>query len=305
MLVEVLISTYNGEKYIERQINSIIGQNDVDIHVTVRDDGSQDSTVNVLTQLKDKYPNKISVFAETNVGYKKSFLNLLQLASKADYYSYSDQDDIWLPNKLISAVSQLSSVDSTIKLYSSNLNIVDSNLKLLYKTRFKKERTNIYSEIVRHRFAGCTFLFSEDLKNLVYSISEKYVDANLLPGHDCLMTFVAFTFGKVCLDENSYINHIRYEDSVTAGGNGLYKRFKVEYRHIFSRRNNRSELCRYLLSYESLPAANNEILNVFKQISGYKDSLLKRLHLLIDTRYKSGLFLADLGFKVKVILGIL
>ena len=90
------MSTYNGEKYIKTQIDSILEQDYREIFLAIRDDGSTDHTVEILKQYEEKYKN-ISVKQEENVGVIKSFFELVQNADEnSDYYAFSDQDDKWL-----------------------------------------------------------------------------------------------------------------------------------------------------------------------------------------------------------------
>ena len=98
--VEILMATYNGAQYVGRQIDSIINQKGVDVHITIRDDGSKDNTPEVLHSYEKLYPSQIKVILGENIGHRRCFLTLLSLATKADYYAFSDQDDIWEEEKL-------------------------------------------------------------------------------------------------------------------------------------------------------------------------------------------------------------
>ena len=95
-LVNVLISTYNGEKYIKDQIDSILGQTYPNIRIYVRDDGSSDNTCNILKEYEKA--GKIVLFRGDNVKWGKSFLTLLKKAETGSYWAFSDQDDVWLPD---------------------------------------------------------------------------------------------------------------------------------------------------------------------------------------------------------------
>ena len=96
MQVAVLMSTYNGEKYIRDQIDSILSQIKVNVTLFIRDDGSTDSTVKIITQYTEKYSN-IKFWVGENIGVGNSFMQLLySLTDEFDYYAFSDQDDIWL-----------------------------------------------------------------------------------------------------------------------------------------------------------------------------------------------------------------
>lgn len=97
--VSVVMSSYNGAKYIKEQIDSIIAQKEVEVFVHVRDDGSSDGTVDILEDFARRYPN-FTYEKGANLGFAKSFLTALKNAPKADFYAFADQDDVWLDLKL-------------------------------------------------------------------------------------------------------------------------------------------------------------------------------------------------------------
>ena len=107
--VIVLMSTYNGEKYLRNQIESLLRQVDVEIEILVRDDGSKDGTLGILEEYKNsrEYSGKLSYYVGPNVGPAKSFLDLIKHAPEAEYYALCDQDDTWLPDKLKIAVEAI------------------------------------------------------------------------------------------------------------------------------------------------------------------------------------------------------
>ena len=88
--VQVLLSTYNGEKYLKEQLDSIIAQKGVDVHILARDDGSKDDTIKIL----EGYEN-IDIIKGSNIGVCKSFFELINKSGEYDYYSFADQDDVW------------------------------------------------------------------------------------------------------------------------------------------------------------------------------------------------------------------
>ena len=103
--VAVLMSTWNGEKYLQAQIDSILKQEGVQVKLIVRDDGSSDATAAILEEYQQA--GKLSWHAGKNLGYTASFMELCKNAPSADYYAFSDQDDIWLPEKLIHGIDRL------------------------------------------------------------------------------------------------------------------------------------------------------------------------------------------------------
>ena len=105
--VQVLMSTYNGEKYIREQLNSIINQTYPSIKILVRDDGSSDGTIEILEEYAAKYDN-MAYYAGKNLGVIQSFLQLLKDSDDSSaYYAFSDQDDVWLPEKIEKAVEMI------------------------------------------------------------------------------------------------------------------------------------------------------------------------------------------------------
>src|SRR5512144_1359787 len=99
MVVQVLLSTYNGAAYLKPQMESLLSQ-DARVKILVRDDGSSDGTVPLLREYQATHPD-IEVVCGTNVGFAQSFLQLLTLSSPtADYIAFCDQDDVWQPGKV-------------------------------------------------------------------------------------------------------------------------------------------------------------------------------------------------------------
>lgn len=128
----VMLSTYNGEQYLREQLDSIYGQQGVDFHILVRDDGSSDGTLQILYEYRKK-KGRMRVKEGTNLGSKKSFYELCFMAEAAedvfDYYAFADQDDVWYPDKLSRAVKALDTVDGcSDKLWYGGVRLVDCNL---------------------------------------------------------------------------------------------------------------------------------------------------------------------------------
>ncbi len=191
--VQVLMSTYNGERYLREQINSILEQNDVNIFLFVRDDGSTDGTIEILRKYEKK--GLIQCFFGKNIGYKKSFLHLLWLVrnSKMDYYSFADQDDIWLKDKIKSAIISIEKLDNRKPiLYTSALKRVDSNLNEMDIQSFKNLKLTIGGEIARHRLAGCTYVFNYNLFDIV---KNAYNYKELKCSHDELISLLCMSCG--------------------------------------------------------------------------------------------------------------
>ena len=152
--VVVLLSAYNGEKDLREQIDSILRQKDVDIKIIIRDDGSTDKTVNIVDSYHDE---RIVLLKGENLGYANSFLTLIKDAPQADYYAFSDQDDVWEEKKLSIAIERM--CDNKCNLYTSALKIVDENLQYQYTKSFDGYVGTVGSTLSRNMLAGCTMVF--------------------------------------------------------------------------------------------------------------------------------------------------
>lgn len=97
-LISIVLATYNGEKYVQQQLESIANQTYKNIELIIGDDNSTDNTIEILNNYSANYPVKI-ILNEENIGYVRNFEKLLSMCS-GEYIAFCDQDDIWLPNKL-------------------------------------------------------------------------------------------------------------------------------------------------------------------------------------------------------------
>ena len=136
--VQVLMSTYNGQTYLKKQIESILEQTYPNIELLVRDDGSSDHTIDILRDYEERYEN-IKVIYGKNIGVNGSFFYLLA-QSNSDYLAFSDQDDIWLPEKIQNAVEKLDYY-TVPALYAGNKILIDQNDSII-KENNKKKRIN-------------------------------------------------------------------------------------------------------------------------------------------------------------------
>ena len=125
--VYVLMSTYNGDKYLKEQLESILDQKNINVSIFIRDDGSTDNTEMIIKSFCDNH-NNIHYFSGENIGYGKSFMELIKnVPNDAEYYAFSDQDDVWKLDKLISAIQAIREI-SEPALYCALPEYVDQNL---------------------------------------------------------------------------------------------------------------------------------------------------------------------------------
>lgn len=201
-MVEILLSTYNGAKFLKDFIESLYSQTYKDWKLTVRDDGSIDETPKILEEIRVKDPERIKIIEDNlgNLGACKSFLTLLMKA-EADYIMFADQDDIWLSDKIEKTLKKMLLVEgkygkNTPILIHTDLKVVDENLKTLSESFWKYQGQNpeyksLNYLLVQNNVTGCTIMINKALKNLIVKVPERAIM------HDWWLALVASAFGVI------------------------------------------------------------------------------------------------------------
>ena len=294
--VIVLMSTYNGEKYIREQLDSILNQKNIDVSILVRDDGSTDTTKDILDEYK--LNGKLDWYSGENLRTAKSFLDLVIKAPiTADYYAFSDQDDIWLENKLNRAVDLLEELDDKLpRLYCSDYQLVDTNLNILPDNNHVSTET-FNAAIVSSCCTGCTTVFDRNLKEV---LSKQMPDIVLM--HDDWAHKVCLAVGgKVVFDKEKNILYRQHGNNVDGGirttssrANKIIKRIKDKDR-IRSKQLN--EIMR-IYGIE-MPINNKEMLA--KVVNYYNRSFLYRIMLIMNNGLKTPYRRLNRGFYVAIL----
>lgn len=195
--VAILMSTYNGEKYLNDQIDSIMNQSYSDWHLYIRDDGSTDNTPSIIRMYEKKdaritFLNKNNI---QNVGVTKSFLTLLQNVA-ADLYMFSDQDDVWKENKIMLSVNAIENgaTPEQPACVFSELQVVD---KKLHPLRLMNGN-NVWFDFPHFLFGncvtGCTMMINQALKS---KLKLNLTNINHLYLHDWWIALIASSLGKL------------------------------------------------------------------------------------------------------------
>ena len=166
--IAVIMSTYNGEKFLNVQIDSILAQKDVDLSLYIFDDCSKDNTVSIAKEYEQKYDNVYIKVNEKNKNFTYNFLDALfsfKENEEYDYYAFADQDDYWLEDKLITGIKQIEQ-KGKCTLYSSNLKVVDGDLNYDGRNFLNIEKLKYYDEVCRNVVTGCTIIMDKEFKNL-------------------------------------------------------------------------------------------------------------------------------------------
>lgn len=225
--VNVLMSTYNGERFLREQIDSILAQQNVKVHLIIRDDGSTDSTCKILREY-EKNENVQIIYGKTNLGPANAFMTLLYNADLADYYAFADQDDIWLGDKLISTIHKMerekeddkNSVD--VKLLGvCNQLLIDEKGLVIGKRSIHQQNTKLLSILFGNELSGCSMVINRALREYVIDPIHR-PDARLLQlrMHDTWMALTAASVGKICITKEPKILYRQHGANVV----GAYKK---------------------------------------------------------------------------------
>lgn len=207
--VQILMSTYNGEKYLEEQLDSILNQTYADIEILVRDDGSSDGTVAILQKYADEYEN-VAFYTGTNVGTIGSFFDVLCMSDdRAVFFAFADQDDVWLPEKIERAVMTLKKRNAEVPLlYCSDTYLTDAHLNIIKKDD-KMPRPSWGNALVQNICTGCTAVINKRLRDIVKNTRPKQIVM-----HDWWLYLTAELYGEVVYDNGAYIKYRQHGNNV-------------------------------------------------------------------------------------------
>lgn len=223
--VNILLSTYNGERYISEQLDSLLAQTYPNIMIYIRDDGSSDHTTDIIRQYTTSHTNIqwINPNSVQNLGYMKSFWTLLAYDDTADYYSFCDQDDFWLPNKIELGVRTLEALSSrsTPLLYSSSFHYCDTELNITGAPIRLPEYICLKDVLFYTPAFGFTILINKTLRNIALSAPSH----QQFP-HDSWCQKIAASMGTFYHDPEVMALYRRHSSTVTYADSSKLKLIK-------------------------------------------------------------------------------
>ena len=213
----ILISTYNGEKYLKEQIDSLLNQTYKNIDIYIRDDASKDNTIKIIEDYMKNNDN-IKLIRGENLGFVKSFFELLKSVEEADYYAYCDQDDIWMEDKIQRAEEYLSKLDENKpNLYFSNSDYYDGEMNFVAHGNPKKVY-NFRNSLVECVSQGMTMCINKKTRDyIVENIPQNCVF------HDWWTYMICAGMGNIVYDEKPLVKYRRHTKSVTAEGKNFFE----------------------------------------------------------------------------------
>lgn len=222
--IAILLSTFNGEKYLSEQLDSLLNQSYEDWICYIHDDGSTDSTIELLNKYNHRFPEKFNILNYESTGSAcNNFISLLKYP-KEQYVMFCDQDDVWLPEKIEVTLNLMEKLErkthGSIAVFT-DLNVVDSKLEIIAPSYFEYENRNpnnldIRSLLKKNVAAGCTIMINTVLRDF----ANKNQNLLSLAMHDWGIMLLAQIDGKIGFIDKPTILY-RQHQSNQVGANRL------------------------------------------------------------------------------------
>ena len=205
MRISVALATYNGEKYILEQLNSILPQLGLEDEIIVSDDGSGDNTLELIAGFCSA---KIKVFKNPEKGVINNVENAISHTS-GDIIFLCDQDDVWLPDK-VSVIKKRFS-ESKANLVVSDAYIVNESLEVIQDSFFKlmNSGNGFIKNFIKNTFPGCCMAFKKEIKDIILPFPEN------IPMHDSWIGLLAELEGEVLFIPEKLVYYRRHGDNAT------------------------------------------------------------------------------------------
>jgi len=223
--VEILLSTWNGEKYLSPLLDSLLAQTAANqLRILVRDDGSTDSTLAILRKYASAHDN-IRIIEGTNVGVIRSFGELMEAMNPDSTLAmFCDQDDVWLPNKVSAALTYMSRAASEPEpiLYCSRSMVTDEQLNPIRPTIDHHRAPSFQNSMIQNIAPGHTMMAN---RALVLAARKSY-DPEAVIMHDHWWYLVAASLGRVYFDHSWYTLYRSHNNNVIGYSVGLTQRLR-------------------------------------------------------------------------------
>ena len=307
-MITILLATYNGEKYLSEQINSLLNQSFKDFKILVRDDGSTDGTLDVLNRFINDYPQKITLLNDrTPTGSSaRNFFRLLS-AVDDDYVMFCDQDDFWLPQKIEKTFEKMKMLEKEHGdiplLVHSDLSVVDAELNLINKSFFdfqkiSPERDRLNNLLVQNNVTGCTAMINR--KMLMLAKDEPISCAM----HDWWIALLAAAFGKADFISEPLILYRQHGGNRVGAKNASGMEFikrKIKDRKKTAKNYNdaylqASELLR--IHGEKMSESDRETVAAFASLK--TSSKIKKIKLINKYDFKKNTFIRNIGQYISI-----
>lgn len=297
----VMMAMYNPKEYVVEQIDSILNQADVEVNLVIRDDGSVKREW--VDYVKENYPG-VDLIEGNNLGIAKNIKMLIDYVySNYDDYSffaYSDQDDFWESDKLITAIKQIEKMDNNLPcLYYSNLMVSDSNLNPQHM-HFKKGvvKNTSGQALARYFVYACTTVINFKMISELHKVGFDNLE------YDVAVYLVALFTGNSFYDEDSHIKYRMHGSNLSGQHKKGFKQLLFRFKQLFNLKSMGRAYeagARYILKHYGDILDDNKTREC-RLVLEYRESFLKKLKLLFSKRVSAGYMPRSLYNVVRIIV---
>ena len=169
--VVILLATFNGERFLRDQLSSFVNQHHTNWDLIASDDGSTDGTLPLLDGFRQDVPQHVSLTSGPGAGFWRNFLSLIHHDGPGDYFALSDQDDIWLPDKLTNAVEFLKTVSPTVPaVYFTRTELIDDDNQIIGLSRLFSRPPCFRNALVQNIGGGNTMVLNRAAYELLNAV---------------------------------------------------------------------------------------------------------------------------------------
>lgn len=288
MKVNIVLSTYNGARFLAEQLESIQKQTFTDWQLLIRDDGSTDITPQIIAEFVKGDPriHFINEHDRQNFGVIKNFFTLVKY-EKADYYFFSDQDDVWLPDKMATMLDEVIHHDKSqpLMIYM-DLSVVDQDLNVTHPSMIHSQshhaNTTLLAELTENTVTGGVAMIN-------HALAEKWEDTDDVIMHDWYLALLATATGKlVYIDKPGEL--YRQHDNNVLGARTFRKRLAKwlnplqaleKYWWLITTSQRQAEL---LLGQPDLSTIQRELIGAYVGLINH--GMMQRINLLKKYQFK-------------------
>ena len=228
--VDVIMATYNGEKFLKEQLDSVFGNIGCEVYLHVFDDGSSDETLTILEEYKKKYMGKVLVHCnEQNLGVTKNFLygirKVMEYNHEAQYFMLCDQDDVWHQDKIQKTLKRMNQMEKRFGeerplLVFTDATVVNEALETVHTSFYKSQHLNVSKTelsnlLMENKCIGCTVMINRAYEPYLLEIPQnaKY--------HDWWLALIASAFGNISYVNRQTLMYRQHANNVVGGSDFL------------------------------------------------------------------------------------
>lgn len=303
MKVNIVLSTYNGERFLAEQLKSIQKQTFMEWQLLIRDDGSTDRTPEIIKTFaaNDSRIKFINEDDRQNFGVIKNFYTLVHYDT-ADYYFFSDQDDVWLPEKMMDMLNEARTYpsDKSLMVYM-DLSVVDEKLNTITPSMIRSQsqhaNVSLCSELTENTVTGGVSMIN-------HTLAKKWSKCDNIIMHDWYLALLAAATGHlVYIDKPGEL--YRQHDANVLGARTFSKRMK-KWLNPLKAVNKYWELilgsqeqAAYLLNQVDLSDENRELIE--RYVGLLNQTMMNRIKYLKQYKFRKNKLFHTLVFRILVV----